>query len=174
MSNLEGRLNKIENVDRKRDTLLERDINSSVAKYFKGLVILDGYEYVTSAGDSGEIDGVVVGTDEDGKNCIVFIETTNDMNKKYKDAQNQMSRTISHWLCLKEFINNADEENEQKFKNDLEKFQVRNYQDYYIRCAFGANFFDNSIVPQFKDFKGRKWLKVVKIHDHSYEVTRQT
>jgi predicted RNA-binding protein with RPS1 domain len=167
-------LKQLQNMNRKHDKKLEEFINNAVAQYFKGTVILSGYDYTTEAGDEAEVDGIVVGNDENGKASIVFIETKSDMDSGWKDAKTQMLRTISHWRYLRELVSSETNEIQERVKNDIEKFQVAKYKDYIVRCAFGANYFKDETLGQLRnDFKKYKWLRVTKNVDDNYKVTRQ-
>ncbi|KAI9143109.1 hypothetical protein BKA69DRAFT_202665 [Paraphysoderma sedebokerense] len=168
---------KRNNVDRSTDANSESDrnaeeyVNSAVATYFQGNTLLTNYEYITKYGGKGEVDGVIVGKDEGGKNTIVFVETKRDMNKNYEDAKSQMLRTLDHWQHLKDVQEDPDllsgRGTEQK---DIENLKVKEYRDYNVRCAFGGEVIDHSIGGQLKNFKKYKPLKVVKDDDSSYQV----
>jgi len=164
----------IQNVNIKRDKQLEKFVNDSVVKYLgNGNTVASGYKYITEDGCDGELDGMVNGKDEDGKNTVVFIETKSDMNSGWKVAQMQMNRTIAYWRFLKELISD-DVTNDvlEKYRADIETLRVKEFKDYKIRCAFGANEFSQKTVTQFKQFKRYHWLKIVKLKDDGFQVVR--
>lgn len=113
-------ISAIKKKERKHDRKLEELINNAVAKYFKGTVILSGYKYKTADGEDGELDGMIVGVNEEGKNTVVFVETKSDMNSKWDDTTKQMHRTLLHWNYLKELYTADDIETQ---KEDIKNFQ---------------------------------------------------
>ena len=164
-------LKNIQKKGKKHDDKLEELINNAVARYFKGTVVLSGYNYKTADDEDGELDGMVVGVDENGKNVVVFIETKSDMNSKWNDATKQMNRVLLHWNYLKElYASNEFGVHDEDIKN----FRVESCKDFEIRCAFGADHFDVSTIGQFKQFRRYRWLKVSKNEDIHYTVTRQS
>ena len=164
----------IQNVNIKRDKQLEKFVNDSVVKYLgNGNIVASGYKYITEDGCDGELDGMVNGKDEDGKNTVVFIETKSDMNSGWKVAQMQMNRTIAYWRFLKELISDdVTSDILEKYTNDIKTLRVKEFKDYKIRCAFGANEFSQKTVTQFKQFKRYHWLKIVKLKDDGFQVVR--
>lgn len=168
-------INSFQNINSKKDKQLERFINNSVSKYFiNGIIIVSGYKYKTENNEEGELDGMIIGKDEDGKNTVVFVETKSDMNSGWRIAQSQMNRTLAHWRFLKELVSDGDSEDDlQIYLNDINSLRVREFKDYKIRCAFGANEFSQETAGQFKQFKKYHWLSVVKIKDDGFHVMRR-
>jgi len=168
-------VNSLIDTNAKSDRMLEKYVNSAVAKYFQGTTLLSNYRYVTMDDVEGEVDGVIVGKDEDGKNTIVFVETKRDLNTKYNDAKTQMLRTLNHWNQLKDAEEIPDLLScTGTATKDIIKFKVKDYRDYNVRCAFGGEIMDDSIGGQLKIFRKFKPLKVVKSDDNNFQVKNLT
>ena len=147
-------LKNIQKKGKKHDDKLEELINNAVARYFKGTVVLSGYNYKTADDEDGELDGMVVGVDENGKNVVVFIETKSDINSKWNDAIYQMNRMLLHWNYLKELYASNDY---GLHNEEIKNFKIESCKDFEIRCAFGADHFDELTVGQFKQLQRYRW-----------------
>jgi hypothetical protein len=169
-------IQNFQNINSKKDKQLEKFINDSVSKYLvNGTILASGYEYKTEDNKSGELDGMIVGKDEDGKNTVVFVETKSDMNSGWRVAQEQMLHTVAHWRFLKEIISDEYSKDDiVKYSKDIETLKVRAFKDYRIKCAFGANEFSQETVGQFKQFNKYRWLRIVKVKDDGFRVVRQS
>lgn len=169
-------IQNFQNINSKKDKQLEKFINDSVSKYLvNGTILASGYEYKTADDENGELDGIIVGKDENEKNTIVFVETKSDMNSGWKVAQKQMNRTLAHWRFLKEIVSDENSTDDiVKYSKDIETLKVKEYKDYRIKCAFGANEFSQETVGQFKQFNKYRWLRIVKVKDDGFQVVRQS
>lgn len=164
-----------QNVNNKKDLQLEQFVNNAVSKYFmNGIVLVSGYKYKTEQGNAAELDGVIIGKDENGMDAIVFVETKSDMNSGWKIAQTQMLRTLAHWRFLKEIVSDKDTNILQTYANDIDILNVKEFKDYKIRCAFGANDFSQETVKKFNSFNKYHWLRIVKLKDDGFQVIRHS
>lgn len=170
-------LKTIQNINNKKDIQLEKFVNDSISNYFtNGIILASGYKYKTNDDEDGELDGIIIGKDEHDKNVIVFVETKSDMDSGWKTAQKQMYRSINHWRFLCELVSDDNDDNDELlkiYKMDIDTLKVKEYKNYKVRCAFGANVFSQTTIMKFKQFNRYNWLSVIKTQDSGFSVVRR-